>query len=340
MYRTSFKEKTGNRKVLNIAIIGCGGIGEKRLYTLGNNKLIYAVDIDIIRAERLCNLRGQGKAVTNWQDVISIPSVDLIIIATANNLLSEIAIAALENNKHVIVEKPAGRNLSELVKVCEAQKSSKSFAKVGFNHRFHPALQKAKILVESGELGELMFIRGRYGHGGRPGYEKEWRFNQEISGGGELLDQGVHLIDLSRWLFGEEFIDISGHVVNYYWNTTLEDNGFIQLLTNTKKMAWLHVSATEWKNMFSFEIYGKNGKLSIDGLGGSYGIERLAYYKMLPRMGPPETTIWEYPFPDNSWQLEFDYLMDCMERNILPEGNIFDAKKAMEIVNTLYENAR
>jgi predicted dehydrogenase len=322
--------------MMNIAIIGCGGIGEKRLHTLGTNKLVYAVDINISRAERLCNLCGQGKAIINWRSVISDPSVDLIIVATANNLLSEITIAALENNKHVIVEKPAGRNPEELGRDCKAQESSTGFVKVGFNHRFHPSLQKAKMIIESEELGDLMFIRGRYGHGGRLGYENEWRFNKEISGGGELLDQGVHLIDLSRWIFGEEFVDISGHTENYFWNTALEDNGFMQLLTGTKKMAWLHVSATEWKNMFSLEIYGKNGKLSIDGLGGSYGTERLTYYKMLPQMGPPETVIWEYPFPDISWQLEFDYFADCIKKNILPEGNIYDAKKAMDIVYKLY----
>jgi predicted dehydrogenase len=323
---------------MNIAIIGCGGIGEKRLYTLGNNRLVYAVDTNISRAERLCNLRGQGRAVDNWKNIISDSSIDMIIVATANNLLSEITVATLENNKHVIVEKPAGRNPEELTRVCEAQKSSKALAKVGFNHRFHPSLQKAKMIIETGELGDLMFIRGRYGHGGRLGYEKEWRFNKEIPGGGELLDQGVHLIDLSRWIFGEEFVDISGYIGNYFWNTTLEDNGFMRLLTSAKKMAWLHVSATEWKNIFSLEIYGKNGKLSIDGLGGSYGTERLVYYKMLPQMGPPETTIWEYPFPDSSWQLEFDYFLDCINRDKLPEGNIYDAKKAMDIVYELYRS--
>jgi predicted dehydrogenase len=322
---------------MNVAIIGCGGIGEKRLCTLGNNRLIYAVDANISRAERLCDLCGGGKAVSDWQNIISDSSIDLFIIATTNDLLSEITIAALGNNKHVIVEKPAGKNPKELDRVCEAQKSSAGFVKVGFNHRFHPSLQKAKMIIESGEIGDLMFIRGRYGHGGRPGYEKEWRFDREISGGGELLDQGVHLIDLSRWIFGEEFVDISGYIGNYFWNTALEDNGFIQLLTGTKKMAWLHVSATEWKNTFSLEIYGKTGKLSIDGLGGSYGIERLTYYKMLPQMGPPETVIWEYPFPDSSWQAEFDYFADCINQNILPEGNIYDAKKAMDIVYRLYK---
>ena len=182
----------------------------------------------------------------------------------------------------------------------------------------------------------MMFIRGRYGHGGRVGYEKEWRFNRETSGGGELLDQGVHLIDLSRWMLGGEFTSVSGYAGTYFWDIELDDNGFMQLRTEKNQMAWLHVSCTEWKNMFCLEIYGKHGKLQIDGLGGSYGIQRLSYYKMLPEMGPPDTTIWEYPFPDNSWKLEVDYFIDCINKGVQPEGNLSDAEKAMSIIYEIY----
>lgn len=322
---------------MNIAIIGCGIIGEKRLNALGEHKLVFAADKNISRAQRLCDIKKQGKPIVDWKDIISTPEVDIVIVATTNDSLAEITAAALKCNKHILVEKPAGRNPEDLREVTEAQKKSKAFVKVGFNHRFHPALLKAKEIISSESIGELMFIRGRYGHGGRKGYEKEWRFNKDLSGGGELLDQGVHLIDLSRWMFDCEFTGISGYTNTYFWNADLEDNGFLQLLTEKKQMAWLHVSATEWKNMFCMEIYGKYGKLQIDGLGGSYGIERLAYYKMSPEMGPPETTIWEYPFPDNSWKLEFDYFVDCIEKGIQPEGNPDDAERAIGIVYKIYE---
>ena len=75
--------------------------------------------------------------------------------------------------------------------------------RVGYNHRFHPALQKARELVDAGALGPLMFIRARYGHGGRVGYDREWRADPNLSGGGELIDQGVHLIDLAGWFLGD-----------------------------------------------------------------------------------------------------------------------------------------
>src|SRR6185295_2401631 len=159
---------------------------------------------------------------------------------------------------------------------------------VGFNHRFHPALQKAREIVDTGALGPLMFIRGRYGHGGRTGYDREWRADPAISGGGELIDQGVHLIDLARWFLGE-FPVVEGHAGTYFWDMAVDDNAFLSLRTKANQTAWLQASCTEWKNMFSFEIYGRDGKLQVDGLGGSYGVERLSYYKMLPKMGPPET---------------------------------------------------
>ena len=285
---------------MNIAIIGCGLIGEKRLGALKNHKLLYAIDPLISRAERVCTLKGEGKAISVWEDIVADKHLDLVVIATTNNLLAPITAAFLRENKHVLVEKPAGKSPEDIQQALEAQKASSAFALVGFNHRFHPSLLKAKRIVQTGKLGELMFIRGRYGHGGRLGYEKEWRFDKDLAGGGELLDQGVHLIDLSRWIIGEEFTNINGHVNRYFWESELEDNGFIDLQTDSGKTAWLQVSATEWKNMFCMEIYGKQGKLQIDGLGGSYGLERLSYYKMLPEMGPPETSIWEYPFSDKS----------------------------------------
>ena len=325
---------------MNIAIIGCGLIGEKRLKALKDHKLLYAVDPQIERAERLCDIKGEGKAQPNWECALGDPDLDIAIISTTNNLLSVITATFLRENKHVLVEKPAGMNPMDIQQALKALAASSAFAKVGFNHRFHPSLLKAKEIIQSGDAGEIMFIRGRYGHGGRLGYEKEWRFNKDIAGGGELLDQGVHLIDLSRWLMGEELTQISGHADNYYWPTKLEDNGFMDLKTATGKTAWLHVSATEWKNLFSLEIYGKYGKLHINGLGGSYGLEQLAYYKMLPEMGPPETIIWEYPFPDSSWDRECAYFVDCIQKGIQPEGNLYDAAQALHIVHTIYRMER
>ncbi len=159
---------------------------------------------------------------------------------------------------------------------------------------------------------------------GRLGYEREWRADPVIAGGGEMLDQGVHLIDLARWFMGD-FAEVGGHVGTFFWNMAVEDNGFALLKTAQGQVAWLHASCSEWKNLFCFEIFGRDGKLQIDGLGGSYGVERLSFYRMLPQMGPPETTIWEYPGEDSSWRAEFEHLIGCIHDRRAPEGTLEDA---------------
>jgi predicted dehydrogenase len=245
---------------------------------------------------------------------------------------------AIQSGKHVLIEKPAARFSHELLPLLEAEKEHGVCVRIGFNHRYHRALQQSKALVEEGALGELMFIRARYGHGGRVGYDKEWRSRPELSGGGELIDQGVHLIDLARWFLGDfEYVD--GYAHTYFWDMPVDDNGFMLLKTAQKQTAFLHASCTEWKNTFSFEIYGKVGKLEIQGLGGSYGVERLAYYKMLPEMGPPPTQIWEYPMADNSWHVEFSEFLDDIKHQKKPSAGLRDAFAALDIVNKIYKDS-
>jgi len=321
---------------VKVGIIGCGAIGRKRALALGSHELVIAIDTSLERAREVARLKKCSAVSTDYEDALKNNEIDLILISTTNEFLAKITLAAVTAGKHVLVEKPAGRTPEELIPIIEAAKRNNVFVKVGFNHRYHPALLKAKQLVDSGVVGPLMFIRGRYGHGGRLGYEKEWRAIPQKSGGGELIDQGVHLIDLSRWFLGE--LDVAeGFAHTYFWEMPVDDNAFLMLKSPNDQIAWLHVSCTEWKNMFSFEIYGKKGKLQIEGLGGSYGVERLYLYKMLPMMGPPETTIWEYPFPDNSWHLELNEFIRSIEMHKEPEGNIRDAKTVLDIVKTVYD---
>ena len=183
-----------------------------------------------------------------------------------------------------------------------------------------------------------MFLRARYGHGGRIGYEKEWRAIPRLSGGGELIDQGVHIIDLARWFLGD-FAEVDGYAHTYFWDMPVDDNAFLLLKTAEKQVAFLHASCTEWKNTFSFELYGRSGKLQIDGLGGSYGVERLAYYKMLPEMGPPDSTIWEYPQADNSWEVEMAEFLEDIRLGREPSAGLKDAIAALDIVNRVYRES-
>jgi predicted dehydrogenase len=316
---------------MNVAIIGCGLIGQKRAKALGEHRLVAAADKDIERARKL----GAESVLPDWRPIVRREEIDLVIVATTNDALAEITLAAVEQGKNVLVEKPAARRVAELEPVQRAAKARGVLVKVGFNHRFHPAIWKAKQIFDSGDVGPLMYIRGRYGHGGRVGYEREWRADPNISGGGEMLDQGVHLIDLARWFAGE-FTQMAGCVGTFFWDMPVEDNGFALLSTETGQVAFLHASCTEWKNLFSLEIYGKTGKLQIDGLGGSYGVERLSFYRMLPEMGPPQTTIWEYPGADESFRLEFEHFADCIANHREPIGDLHDAIAALKVVEKLY----
>lgn len=317
----------------NVAIVGCGLIGQKRARSLGQARLVATADVAIDRARALC-----PNASADWREVVSRDDVDVVIVATVNSMLAEISVAALDAGKHVLVEKPAARNVRELDAVIAAQQRSGKLVHVGFNHRYHPALLKAQELFRGGALGEMMFVRGRYGHGGRPGYENEWRADPALSGGGELIDQGVHLIDLARLFLGD-FTSVTGQAQTLFWNMPVDDNAFLLLGTASGRTALLHASCTEWKNLFSLEIYGRGGKLHVEGLGGSYGVERLTFYRMLPEMGPPETTTWEYPFADRSWQVELDELLEDIRLNRPPAASLGDARAALSVVDQIYASS-
>jgi predicted dehydrogenase len=321
--------------MMRVGIIGCGLIGFKRAESLPPRYLCAVADVSLEKAQKLAMLYPDTDAYSDWNDVISRKDIDLIVVSTINKWLAPITLAAVQAGKHVLVEKPAARYFKELDPILKVADKNGVKVSVGYNLRFHPAIKKAHEIVCKGELGRIMFIRGRYGHGGRLGYEKEWRADPEMSGGGELLDQGVHLIDLSRWFIGD-FLEIQGSIHTFFWNMPVEDNGFIYLKNDSGQVAWLQVSCTEWKNLFSYEIFCEKGKLQIEGIGGSYGTERLLCYKMLPQMGPPETTIWEYPFPDASWECEFLDFEKAIKSERTPFPDLNDARETLKIVSKIY----
>ncbi len=320
-----------------VAIIGCGLIGQKRAKALAGARLVACADLDLPRAESLAR-PAAAAATSDWRAAVDRPDVDIVVVATTNQSLTEVSRFALEAGKHVLVEKPAARSVAEVDQIIDAARRNGRLVRVGFNHRYHPALQKARELFEAAALGPLMFVRGRYGHGGRIGYDKEWRADPALSGGGELIDQGVHLIDLSRWFLGD-FSTVSGFAHTYFWHMPVDDNAFMVLRTPREQAAFLHVSCTEWKNLFSLEIYGRNAKLHIEGLGGSYGVERLAFYRMLPEMGPPETTIWEYPRGDRSWVLEFEEFLEDVRIRREPSAGLDDARAALVVVEEIHRQS-
>jgi predicted dehydrogenase len=324
------------QRKLGFAIVGCGLIGQKRLGTLPPDSLRYACDLDLERARKLADATANCEPTAHFETVLRDSAVDVIMVAAANMALAPITLQAVKSGKHVLVEKPGGISSAELTEIESAAATTGALVRIGYNHRFHPGFRKAYQLVAQEDLGEVLFIRGRYGHGGRVGYEREWRMDPARSGGGELIDQGVHLIDLAASFLGE-FLTVEGHVATYFWETAVDDNVFLSLRTAGGQTAWLQASCTEWKNLFSFEIYFKRAKLQIEGLGGSYGPERLHYYKMLPEMGPPETIIFEYPRADTSWVMELNEFLEDIRLNRIPTPGLREGKRVLEIVERIYQ---
>ena len=321
--------------ILRIAIIGCGLIGQKRLNNLPPGSVTVACDLNLDRAKKLAAQSCGCLATDSFLEAVKSPNVDVVMVATLNNMLVQIALQAIQSGKHVLVEKPGGITVDELKNLQTVARQFGVLVRVGYNHRYHPASLKALEIFHSGVLGPMMFLRGRYGQGGRIGYEKEWRADPKLSGGGELIDQGVHLIDLARIFLGE-FVTVEGHVATYFWNMPVDDNAFLSLRNATGNTAWLQISCSEWKNMFSLEIYGRDGKLHWEGLGGSYGLEKLTYYKMLPKMGPPDTTVWEYPRGDDSWRIEMEQFAEDIQLGRTPEPGLKEAIAVMVVVEEIY----
>jgi len=324
--------------MLSVGLIGAGLVGQKRAANLPGAKLVAVADLAFDRARALAKTM-HAEAVWAWEDLVKRDDLDAVIVSTTHEALTPCAIAALECGKHVLIEKPAGRNPEDLRRLLQAAQQSKKIVRVGFNHRFHPGFQKAKTILYKGGIGPLMYIRARYGHGGRLGYEKEWRADPKRSGGGELLDQGVHLIDLCRWLGGDWQLTW-GKAKTFFWPMPVEDNGFLFLESpDHARAAFLHASCTEWKNLFDFEIFGKTGKLQVLGLGRSYGTEELRYYKMKPKMGPPHLATYAFAEEDSSWGREFKAFLKEIAGQKTDLGTLEDAQQALDLVSQTYDQS-
>lgn len=323
---------------LRVAIIGAGHMGRIRaLSALSHpgSELVGIGDVIECKARALAEEVGCA-ATTNWETLLTRSDIDAVAIATPHKFLSQIAVTALQAGKYVFCEKPMARTTAEAETILRAINAAARRGGanltppgeggrliVGYTLRHYPGIVRAKEFVSSGMIGEPFCIRARYGHGGRSGYEKEWRSNRDLAGGGELMDQGVHLIDLSRWFLGE-FQRVTGFVHNYFWtrrgvreqepgptaltvdptgvsqrlHEEVEDNAFMLLKTPQGKIAMLHVSWTQWRNIFSFEIFGSKGSVTVEGLGGNYGPQRLLLATRRQSDGPPE--VRELSFDDPS----------------------------------------
>jgi predicted dehydrogenase len=326
---------------LRVGIVGCGLIGARRAAEAARHSRTVLRKVADANAARAIELAAayDAQAVSEWHRLVDDASLDIIVVSTPNAYLAPIAVAALESGKHVLVEKPPGRNLEEARRIAAAQKASGKMLKIGFNHRYYPAVTRAYQLLRTGEIGEVLNVRARYGHGGRPGYEKEWRGNQDLAGGGELTDQGVHLVDLVNWMVGMPQRVFCLLQTAVWPIAPLEDNAFALLDFAEGAVVSFHTSWTQWKNLFSFEIFGTQGALCVEGLSGSYGTQRLLHYRRKLEGGAPGLVEQIFDDPDYSWKLEWQDFIQAISGKSTCLGTAEDGVAAMTIIDALYRSA-
>jgi predicted dehydrogenase len=325
--------------VIGTAIVGCGLLGTKRARALADlgAPVIAVYDTDVPRAVALAGeLGSRGIVASSPGEAFIAEGVELAVVSVTHDALVPIGIEAIEAGCHTLVEKPGARCRGELVDLEAAARRTGRVVRVGFNHRFHPSVRAAKKVLDGGEYGRVLYLRARYGHGGRPGYEKEWRADRDSSGGGELLDQGSHLIDLTRFLIGDVTLAFA-ELPTLFWPMSVEDNAFLALRGDSGGFAWLHASWTEWKNMFSMEVALERARLDLEGFGGSYGPEQLTVHAMRPEMGPPCTTTRHWDGPDDSFQLEVEDFVAEVGGSAPIGAGLEDAAAVLRVVEEAYD---
>lgn len=327
-----------NNSKLNVGIAGFGVVGARRYHVLKNHKQFNVIGVSDIDRDK----RPSDISIPSFQqcsELLELP-LDVLFVCLPNFLAAETTIAGLQRGLHVFCEKPPGRTVEEVHHVRDAEKQRPAQKlKYGFNHRYHDSVQDALTIVSRGDLGKIINMRGVYGKGGFFGAAgPDWRIDRVKSGGGILLDQGIHLVDLMR-LFAGEFVDVKSFVENGFWKTDVEDNAYALLRTSDGKVAALHSSATQWQHKFELEICLEGGAVILSGIlsgSKSYGEERITILKKTEKLGVFSTTTTKY-IDDLSWANEIDdFAEHILADEIVTRGNSEDALRSMELVQAIY----
>ena len=326
---------------LKVGIAGYGVVGKRRRDCVEKNPNLELIAVcDQVFSEDASKSDGI-RTYKSYKELLT-ENLDILIVCLTNDIASEVTIAGLEVGLHVFCEKPPGRNVSDITRVINIEKNKPNLKLMyGFNHRYHDSVQEALKLVHSGEMGKVINLRGVYGKAKLITFNQpDWRTQREISGGGVLLDQGIHMVDLMR-LFGGEFKEVNSFISNGHWGYNVEDNAYALMRTNDGIVAMLNSSATQWRHRFHLDINLEKGSVILGGiLSGtkSYGAETLTVVKADPDndMGDPMERITRYN-KDHSWATEIDQFIDCIMNNKkIINGNSDDALQTMKLVFKIY----
>ena len=329
-------------------MIRCGIIGMGKMGRIRADEIIKNPDTSLNATYDISSEMMAGFDAKKCRSVDEIldEKLDVIFICTYNNVNSEYTIRALDKGKHVFCEKPPARTSGEVKEVIEAEKRSGKVLKYGFNHRYHYSVMEAKKIVDSRMFGNLLWLRGIYGKAGGNKYEGNWRNDRNLSGGGILIDQGIHMLDLLRHFSGE-FIEVKSLVQTLYWNVPVEDNVFAMMRTENGVAAILHSSATQWRNKFSLDMCFEDGYINLEGILSStrsYGdevlvIARKQFEDSTFALGKPREERIFFD-TDDSWKLELEDFIDAIKNGKSIEyGKSSDALSVMETLERIYRES-
>ncbi|SEO46141.1 Gfo/Idh/MocA family protein [Mucilaginibacter sp. OK283] len=322
-----------------VGIIGYGIMGKIR------NQAIKEIEKAVVVAVSEPNAEAVVDGIPNvsHDDIINNPEIDVVIVCTPNFLNKPLTIRALNAKKHVFCEKPPAFTGADILEIKEAEAASGKKLMYGFNHRHHDSVIHMKNLIDSGEYGKVLWLRGRYGKSVTKDYFNQWRAKKELSGGGILMDQGIHMLDLFLYLSGD-FDVVKAEVSNLYWHMDVEDNAFVILKESaTGKVASLHSTMSQWRHLFSLEIFLEKGYMVLNGLitsSMSYGEETLSIAKnrsTAPAATWKDEVVTKY-VNNNSWRYEMDHFFDSItDDKEIAIGNSDDAYKLMRIIDKAYD---
>ena len=330
---------TTERQLSNhtLAIIGFGKMGKIRKGILDSTPGCSVKWVcDTIPQE------GSFRFTTNSDEIFSDKEVDTVFLCTPNHLNKQLIVKGLNSKKHIFCEKPIGISTAEVREVMDAERRNPGYKMMaGFNHRKHEAVKLAKESADSGQFGKILWMRGRYGKSYGPDFFHSWRAQKRYAGGGILMDQGIHMLDLFLHFCGE-FEEVKAICSDLYWHLDIEDNVFAILRNSKGQVASLHSTMTQWRHLFSFEIFLERGYIVINGLitpSGTYGKEELSIAEN--RTSPPQAAWTEerrIAFSvDNSFQEEVEEFIQCIDSNSpITSGNSQDALKVMQLIEKIY----
>jgi predicted dehydrogenase len=323
-----------------VGIAGYGVVGKRRRQHIDANPHLRTVAVSDITFGGAGVLPDGIPYYSSWQEVVA-QDLDVLFVCVPNDVAPAATIAGLERGMHVFCEKPPGRTVEDIRSVIAVEKAHPQLRlKYGFNHRYHDSVLVAKQIIDSNQYGEVMNLRGVYGKSAIVPFEGGWRSQRDVAGGGILLDQGIHMLDMIS-LFCGDFREVYSCVSNDYWGHDVEDNAFALMRNEQGVVAMLHSTATQWRHKFRLEITLREALLELTGIlsgSKSYGEEKLTIVERSDGSAVGSSREITTSFlDDHSWKDEIDEFADVITRGVpVTTGTSTDALRVMELLYRIY----